>query len=81
MMELEKVQKPRGKMPQKLRLTNIASTKKSLSRLINSALDQNADLPAIRTAIYGCNCLLTAFRIDIEERLERLEEIANAQDR
>ena len=72
---------PVAKSPQKLRLTSIESSKKSLSRLINAALQPNANLPGIRTAIYGCNALVSVYKLDFERRLEELEEAVRAQNK
>lgn len=60
---------------QKLQLGSMPRIKKSLARLANESLRPGADMTKIRCATYVINSLLNAHRVDVENRLERLEDL------
>ena len=59
-----------------LRLSNLDHVKKSLSRITNAMIRPGADVVALRGAVYSINALISCYRIDFENRLEKLEDLA-----
>ena len=59
-----------------LRLSNLDHVKKSLSRITNAMIRPGADTVALRGAVYAINALISCYKIDFENRLEKLEDLA-----
>lgn len=66
---------------QQLRLNNLANVKKSLARIVNATLQDDANLNGLRAAIYALNCLIAAYRIDNEFELNELRRRVEAIER
>jgi len=60
--------------PRKLALNNIENVKRSLARLIRDVDNEpSPDLPKYKVLVSLLNCLVSAYRLDIERRIEKLE--------
>ena len=69
--------------PRKLALNNIENVKRSLARLIRDVDNEpSPDLPKYKVMVSLLNCLVSAYRLDIERRIEKLEAyIDDAKDK
>ncbi len=72
MEELRKSKQPAGKTPLRLRLNTVGNVKKSLGRLTNAMLVDDANLSGLRGAVYAINALIAAYRVDYEFELDEL---------
>ena len=75
MTEQPKQPKTNKKPIEKLVLNNLKSVKKSIGRVTNAILHCDADeIQKYRTLVYSLNCLVTAYKVSDEERLQAIED-------
>lgn len=78
MMILRNGEEKRARGPIRLHLRDMGEIKKSIARIARRVLDDpDADVSRYRCAGYLIGVLLQAQRIDFEDRLIKLEEMAN----